>query len=109
MAASIELELFSESSLSNPVTAKLLACNPTVDLLATASDTNALNIWRARGQLVARHVERNHKIQSLRWKPDGKTLTSPTSLNIAITASLTLCRTIPGSRLERRSLEARRV
>jgi anaphase-promoting complex subunit 4 len=72
MAPPVELELFSESSLSNPVTARLLACNPTVDLLATAGDANVLNIWRAHGQLVAKHVERTKKIEALRWKPDGR-------------------------------------
>jgi anaphase-promoting complex subunit 4 len=71
MAPLQELELFSSSALSSPVTNGISACNPTVDLLATASDTNVVNIWRAHGQLVARNVERNHKIESLRWKPDG--------------------------------------
>lgn len=71
MAPLQEVELFSSSALSSPVTNGISACNPTVDLLATASDTNVVNIWRARGQLVARNVERNHKIESLRWKPDG--------------------------------------
>ncbi|KAH8909786.1 anaphase-promoting complex component Cut20/Apc4 [Coniochaeta sp. PMI_546] len=74
MAPSIELEVFSEGTLGNPVTARLLACNPTVDLLATASDANVLNIWRAHGQLVAKHVERTNKIEALRWKPDGQFL-----------------------------------
>jgi len=71
MAPPIELELFSESSLSNPVTARLIACNPTVNLLATASDANVLNLWRAHGELVAKHVDRTNKIEALRWKPDG--------------------------------------
>lgn len=71
MAPPMELELFSQSSLSNPVTARLVACNPTVDLLATASDANVLNIWRAHGELVAKHVDRTNKIEALRWKPDG--------------------------------------
>ncbi|KAB5570611.1 anaphase-promoting complex, cyclosome, subunit 4-domain-containing protein [Coniochaeta sp. 2T2.1] len=70
----LELQLFSESSLSHPVSARLLACNPTVDLLATGSDANVLNIWRAHGQLVAKHVERTNKLEALRWKPDGQFL-----------------------------------
>ena len=70
----MELQLFSDSSLSHPVTARLLACNPTVDLLATGSDANVLNIWRAHGQLVAKHVERTNKLEALRWKPDGSPL-----------------------------------
>jgi anaphase-promoting complex subunit 4 len=72
MAPPPELELFGESSLSSPVTAGLLACNPTVHLFATASDANVLNLWRNHGELVARHVDRTNKIEALRWKPDGK-------------------------------------
>jgi anaphase-promoting complex subunit 4 len=66
-----ELELFSSGTLNAPVANGISSCNPTVDLFATASDANVVNIWRARGQLVAKHVERNHKIEALRWKPDG--------------------------------------
>ncbi|RKU42863.1 hypothetical protein DL546_003712 [Coniochaeta pulveracea] len=69
-----ELELFSSSTLNAPVANSIWACNPTVDLCATASDANIVSIWRARGQLVAKHVERIHKLEALRWKPDGQFL-----------------------------------
>ncbi|KAK0621351.1 anaphase-promoting complex, cyclosome, subunit 4-domain-containing protein [Bombardia bombarda] len=68
------LRLFSMSKVSTPVTNGHFACNPVVDLTATVGEGNELYIWRANGQVVSRHTERNQKVDAIKWKEDGQFL-----------------------------------
>ncbi|KAL2024645.1 hypothetical protein VTK56DRAFT_6846 [Thermocarpiscus australiensis] len=69
------LRLFSASTLSAPATGGHLACNPAIDLTATAGEGGAaLHVWRAGDQLVSKHAERGRKLEAIRWKEDGQFL-----------------------------------
>ncbi len=75
MSQNAELRHLSASKLSAPVTGGHLTCNPVIDLTATAGDGgNVLYVWRANDQLVGKHVERNQKVEAIKWKEDGMSL-----------------------------------
>ena len=72
MADLPKLRLFSATALSAPVTGGHIACNPAIDLTATAGEANStLHVWRANDQLVSKHTERGRKVEAIRWKEDG--------------------------------------
>lgn len=66
------LRLLGATTLSSPATGGHLACNPAIDLTATASDGGtALHVWRAGDQLVSKIGEKGARVEGLRWKGDG--------------------------------------
>jgi len=65
------LECFSESSFPTTVSPNLIACSPTIDLSATASDDGVLFIRRSKGEQVSKHIERGKQVLAVRWKADG--------------------------------------
>jgi hypothetical protein len=71
-----QLPLLGTTALASPVPTRgtlLLACNPAIDLTATAGDGGAaLHVWRAGDQLVSKHVERGRRVEAVRWKADGR-------------------------------------
>ncbi|KAI3401223.1 hypothetical protein diail_11929 [Diaporthe ilicicola] len=73
-AKALKLGLFSQSSFPAAVSPELLACSPTLNLVATVSNANTQTIWRARGELVSSSTDRVHTIQALCWRPDGQFL-----------------------------------
>ncbi|KAK1781007.1 anaphase-promoting complex, cyclosome, subunit 4-domain-containing protein [Copromyces sp. CBS 386.78] len=74
MSLNRQLQLFSSSTLSVPVSGKLIACNPVIDLTATVGDVNVIYVWRGSNQLVSKHTERNQKVDAIKWKEDGQFL-----------------------------------
>jgi hypothetical protein len=66
-----ELKLFSKSTFASPVNGGNLVCCPTIDMAASAGDGNILYVWRANGQVVSKHNERNQSVQAMTWKDDG--------------------------------------
>lgn len=71
-----KIRLLGTTTLSVPVTGGHIACNPVIDLTATAGDASAaLHVWRADDQLVSKHAERGRKVEGgVRWKEDGQFL-----------------------------------
>ncbi|KAK0623214.1 anaphase-promoting complex component Cut20/Apc4 [Immersiella caudata] len=89
MAPTQKLGLFSSSKLSTPVSGGHLACNPAIDLTATAGDAgNILVVWRANDQLVSKHTERNQKVLAVKWKEDGQFLAAGWSDGVVRLAGL---------------------
>ncbi|POS76498.1 hypothetical protein DHEL01_v205107 [Diaporthe helianthi] len=73
-AKAFKLGLFSQSSFPAPVSRELLACSPTVNLVATVVSANTLTIGRGQGEVVSSTTDRAHAIQALCWRPDGQFL-----------------------------------
>ncbi|KAL2261496.1 hypothetical protein VTK26DRAFT_4032 [Humicola hyalothermophila] len=84
------LRLLGTTTLSSPVTGGHLACNPVIDLTATAGDGNAaLHVWRSDDQLVSKHVERGKRVEGgVRWKEDGQFLAAGWSDGVVRLAGL---------------------
>ncbi|KAK3504548.1 anaphase-promoting complex, cyclosome, subunit 4-domain-containing protein [Neurospora crassa] len=74
MSPNGQLQLFSSSALSVPVSGKQIVCNPVIDLTATVGDGNTIYVWRGSNQLVSKHTERNQKVDAIKWKEDGQFL-----------------------------------
>jgi len=67
-----ELRLLGATTLSSPAAGGHLACNPVMDLTATAGDGGtALHVWRAGDQLVSKIGEKGARVEGVRWKADG--------------------------------------
>ena len=69
-----KLPLLGTTALASPAAGGYLACNPVIDLTATAGDAGAtLCVWRAGdGRLVSKVGEKGGaRVEGLRWKEDG--------------------------------------
>ena len=69
-----KLTLLDTTALASPAAGGHLACNPVIDLTATAGDAGAaLCVWRAGdGRLVSKVGEKGGaRVEGLRWKEDG--------------------------------------
>ncbi len=70
-----KLTLLGTTALATPAAGGHLACNPAIDLTATAGDAGAaLCVWRAGdGRLVSKVGEKGAaRVEGLRWKGDGR-------------------------------------
>ncbi|TVY29164.1 Anaphase-promoting complex subunit [Lachnellula hyalina] len=76
MAKPIPLEILSEKSLQHPVDPTLVAYCPSMDLIALTTTDQQVLIYRLNGQRVygAARKAGPLKVESIRWKPNGKLL-----------------------------------
>ncbi|KAK4190457.1 anaphase-promoting complex subunit 4 [Podospora australis] len=97
-----ELKLLSQSTLTTPISGgRHIACNPTIDLTATAGDANStLYVWRANDQVVSKHSQRGAKVEAIRWKEDGQFLACGWSDGVVRLSGLESSKTVHNLRVK---------
>ena len=75
MVEELKLELLSEKTLPHTANAQLLKYSPTMDLVALGSTDQQILIYRLNGQRVYGATQKagSLQVESIRWKPNGKT------------------------------------
>ncbi len=60
--------------LTEPCRPELTSCCPSMDLVATVTQRNTVDVWRWNGQRVfglARDEDEDYSVSGLAWKSDG--------------------------------------
>lgn len=72
-------EPLAEKVVQPAINPKHMAYCPTMDLIALASIDEHVNVYRSNGQKVFGNTNKHsvNKVNQIKWKPNGKTLPTP--------------------------------